>query len=111
MKKLLASLLLIVGLSLTPAHAETGMKLNTELNLSITTTSTQALPYDKFRRYLLILNRGTDSIYVKVNSVHTGTEGIIIPYGGNWEPVIAPINSIYIKAASGTQDVIVLHGD
>lgn len=75
-----------------------------------TVTSTQAVPGNGHRTYFIFQNKGTDSIFLKVDSVHIGTEGIEISAGGNYEPFVAPTNSIFIKAASGSQTFSIIEG-
>lgn len=77
---------------------------------SATTTSGLALAASPYRDYLIIVNNGATSIHVKTDSAHTGTEGVTIPAAGSWEPVKAPIGSIYIRSASGTDGVTLVEG-
>jgi hypothetical protein len=79
-------------------------------DIEVTSVSSQKLPRNLNRKYLLIVNKGTQIIYVKYDSAHTGTEGIPIPVGGNYEPWIAPTNAIFMRSASGSQNVQVTEG-
>lgn len=69
------------------------------------TTSAQALPADTYRRFLFIQNTGGTSVHIKFGSAHSGTEGIVLVAGAYVMFDKAPINSVYIKSASGTPTV------
>ncbi len=86
------------------------VNLSSMVSSSITATSTKVLDANPKRNYLLIQNRGTDGIYVKFGSAHSGTEGVVIPAGGNYEPIKPMRDSVYIKASTGTQSVTTLEG-
>lgn len=79
-------------------------------SITATTTSTQILPAKKTRNYLLIVNNGDDSVLVKMGSVHTSTEGVLIGPGGSWEPFTPPNGSIWIKSSATTSSVYILEG-
>lgn len=98
----------VLGLGASAA-AQTSIKSQTIV--SVTTASTKLLDENLHRRYLLIINRGSDSIYVKADSAQSTTEGVVIPAGGNWEPYVVPINGFYFKSASGTQTVSIVSGN
>lgn len=86
---------------------------NTRLSLttaSVTTSSGQVLVANPARKYLLIQNNGSASIYIKFDTTIAGTEGIVIPAGGSYEPIIAPMQAIYMKAVSGTNSVTIYEG-
>lgn len=109
MKKLLLALLFFAfqaqAISIQPF-----LDMKEPVAFSATTTSTQALTYNTYRRYLIIQNRGAASIYVKFGAVHSGTEGLEIVGGGNYEMLTPPFNSVWIVAASGTQSVVLYEG-
>lgn len=105
MKLLLTVLILFSGLA--GASIDT-VDIKTQTVVSATTTSTLALATNKDRRYLLIQNNGAVTVYVKFGSAHSGTEGVWIVAGGNYEPYKAPLESIYLKSASGTADVTII---
>ena len=70
-----------------------------------TITSTQLLPFNAKRQYLLIQNlggSGAPDIIVKIDSVQSSSEGIHIVAGGNYEPYLVPIGSVWIRSASST---------
>jgi hypothetical protein len=79
-------------------------------DVAVTTTSAQALAANQSRKYLLIQNKGTDSILVKFGSAHSASEGILISAGGYYEPFVAPIDAVFLKASSGTQTTVVVEG-
>lgn len=78
--------------------------------VSVTGTSTQFLPFNARRAYLLIQNNGSDYVILKIATVQSGTEGIIIAAGGNYEPIKAPQEAIFMMSNSGTQSVLVVEG-
>ena len=78
--------------------------------VTVTGTSTKFLSVNGKRRYLMIINKGTVTVYVKPDVAHSGTEGIAIPAGGSWEPPFVPINAFFFKAASGSQTVEIIEG-
>lgn len=104
---MLKSILLLLLLAL-PCSAQTVVQSQTEA--TATTTSASALGADQYRSYLLIQNKGSVTIYVKFGSASTGTEGIAIVSGGNYEPYAAPIGEIFIKSASSTSAVVLVSG-
>jgi len=99
---------LVFFFSVTAAAESAVFSVQTEL--SVTTTSSQALPKNQDRKYLLILNKGSANVIVKFGSAHSASEGVLVPAGGNYEPFVSPIDSVYLKAASGTQTVLVIEG-
>lgn len=78
--------------------------------ISVGTTSTKVSDLERQRKYLLIQNNGQADLYVKLDSAHTGTEGIRIIPGGYWEPINPPINSVYMKSGFGSINVTILEG-
>lgn len=103
MKKFLFLLLLIPFM----AHGFIGQRYSG----NATTTSAKVLNADLERKYLLIQNRGVDSIYLKIESAHSGTEGIVISAGGNYESEMPIYNEIWLKSASGSQPYEILTGN
>lgn len=84
--------------------------LQTYVGVTATTTAAQALPYQAGRKYLLIQNKGAVQVVLTWNGAGSGTEGIAIPAGGSWEPVVIPVNSLWVKSASSTADVGFTYG-
>lgn len=109
MKKILAVLAFLFVFFTKQSSAEV-FTANVQSTVTSTTTSTKFLDANNYRKFLLLINRGTSSVYVKMGSAHSATEGIIIPAGGNWEPTLIPVQSVYIKAAAGTNDVNIIEG-
>lgn len=79
--------------------------------VTATVTSTKVLDANSLRSYLIIQNTGSVSVIVKFNSVQSGTEGIVIPAGGNYEPILAPGGSVWLRSASSTAAVTLLQGN
>lgn len=67
-------------------------------------TTLQTLEGENMNRScMLIINKGASSIYVQIStSLQSGTDGILIPTLGNYEPLVTPINAIYMRPLSGT---------
>ena len=80
------------------------------VTVTVTSTSTQELAQDNLRAYLLIVNNGAVPVYVKFGSAQTGTEGVAIPAGGNYEPYHAPANSVWMDTASSTASCTIIQG-
>lgn len=91
--------------------APTAVDIKTQTVVTATTTSTVALAENKERRYLLIQNNGAVTVYVKFGAAHSGTEGVWIIAGGNYEPFQAPLESIYVKSASSTAAVTIIEAN
>lgn len=83
----------------------------TQTDVTVTATSTKFLEVNSSRTYLVIQNKGSVDVYFKVNSASTSTEGIKLPSGGAYEPIEAPINSIFLKTASSTATVTIIEGN
>lgn len=83
---------------------------NNQIKVSQTTVSTKVLNADNYRKYLLVINRGSSDVYLKIGSEHSSDEGVIISAGGNYEPSSVPVGSIYLKSASGTNTVNIVDG-
>ncbi len=77
---------------------------------SVTTASTKFLSANSKRTYLLIQNNGSTNVIVKFGSAQTGSEGIVIPAGGNYEMFKPSIDAVYMKSASSTDSVQLLEG-
>lgn len=74
--------------------------------------STQVLAQNTLRTYLIIQNTGSTIIIAKFGSTISGSnEGIQIPAGGNYEPIEAPANSLWLKALSGSPTYKVIQGN
>ncbi len=108
MKFILIFLILSLPFQALAVSDKTGLVNQT--SVSVTGTSTLILARNELRNYLLIQNVGTDTIIVKFNSAQSGSEGIQIPAGGNYEPGKVPVESVWIESAAGTQATTVLEG-
>lgn len=92
-----------------PAWADK-CSITTQTEFSATTASAVALAQDGARACLVIMNKGSTSVYIKFDSAHSGTEGILLVANGSWEAANVPINSVYIKSASSTDTVTIWSG-
>lgn len=73
---------------------------------AVTTTSGQIIPSNSLRVYLIMVNTGTNTVYVKAGAVQsTATDGIPILPGGNYEPFLAPANNIYADTSTGSSTI------
>jgi hypothetical protein len=75
--------------------------------VTATTTSTMVLSANTYRRYLIVQNRGDASVLIKFDSAHTGDEGLEIIATGNYELPTPPYNSVWVKAVTDTQDLVI----
>ena len=74
--------------------------------------SAQVLGQNNLRSYLIIQNTGATSIIVKLGStISSSNEGVQIPAGGNYEPIKAPANAVFLKALSGSPTYILIEGN
>mgnify|MGYP003657348207 CR=1 FL=1 len=118
MRSLLTALLLSLGITASAfAITDTNFRpanwglAGSWSTISVTTSSYVALAANPGRVYLLIQNNdtGSSTIRVKFNSAITGTEGVVITAGGNYEPMIPPTGSVHVQssAASGVTATII----
>ncbi len=96
-------------ISFSIAEAVTFLPL---VQTTATVTSTKVMAANGKRIYLLIVNTGAVAIVVKPSSTiqSSATDGITIPAGGNYEPIQAPTNDIWIRTASSTASITVVQG-
>jgi hypothetical protein len=79
--------------------------------VTATVTSTQVLAANNLRTYLIIMNQGSSvNVIVKFGSVQSAGEGVVIPPGGAYEPLLAPGNSVWLESASSTSAVTLIEG-
>ena len=107
MRFLILFIMLIPQFSLATTNTTGILTMST---LTATVTSTKALSRNEARVYLLIQNTGAQTIIVKFNSVQSALEGIQIPAGGNYEPLIAPKDAVYVETASATSGFTIMEG-
>lgn len=107
MKKIFLLVLLFPSL-LFAVTDSFSLNLQSETDIS---TATQVLAVNTKRNYLMIHNKGSESILIKFGSTISASEGLLLPAGGYYEPMKAPRTSVYIKATTGTQTVLVIEGN
>lgn len=100
----------LVILIMFPLHVFAAGSKHTSQELTASTTSTQVLDEHPGRCYMMVQNKGSESILVKTGSVHSGSEGVLIVAGGNWEPFSPPVGSVYIKSLATTSAITVISG-
>ncbi len=81
-----------------------------QIVVTATVTSTKFMDQNTNRNYLLIQNNGATNVTVTFGAAQTGSEGIIIPPGGSYEPIKAFWDAVYLKAASSTDAVVLIEG-
>lgn len=84
--------------------------IKTQVQVSLTTTSTQVLPANATRTYILIQNAGTSAVILKFNTTITASEGIEIPVGGSYSPRLVPKQAVWMKSTSGTNTINIIEG-
>ena len=104
--------LFLLFLLVSSTYAAQPIKYQTsqQLEITATTTSTSIIGQNLSRGYLLIVNKGTQDVFVKARTEHSSTEGVRIIPGGNWEPFVVPVDEMFIKSSSGSQSVSVIEG-
>jgi hypothetical protein len=110
--KMLLAFFLTVFFSMTSFAIQPGpsARVQSQTEASVTSTSAQVLAANPYRTYLLIVNKGTVTGYIKFNSASSSTEGIPIPANGVYEPLVAPTNAIFLKSSSTTGTMTVISG-
>lgn len=78
--------------------------------VTATTTSTKVLDKDEGRCAFFIQNKGSQDVWVKMVSAHSGSEGVLIVPGGNWSPESAPRDAVYVKSSASTSAIVVADG-
>lgn len=81
--------------------------------VTVTGTSTKFLDVNHNRVYLLIQNLDASAtLFVKLGSTISGSEGISIPAnGGSVEYAVSPESSLWMKSSSGSISVVVIEGN
>jgi hypothetical protein len=94
------------------ALALDNFKASAVKDIPVGTDSVQILAAKTSRKYLYIMNTGSQIVYVKPASLHAANEGVGIPItNGVWNPEIPPAEAIFAKSASGTQTLKVIEGE
>lgn len=101
---------LLVLISIFSMAAVEKFTVNVQSYLTATVTSAQILGTNNNRKYLLIQNTGAQSIILKFDTVQSASEGIVISAGGNYEPISAPTDPLFIRSASGTSTYTLIEG-
>lgn len=86
------------------------VSVNSMVSATATTASTLVSAADPYRNYLLIQNNGTDSVILTFGKASVSSIGIIVPAGGNYEPIKGITNSVYAQSVSGSQPLVILCG-
>lgn len=92
--------LIFLTLFMLPMAAKSQVMFGSPSLATVTSSPAQVLAQNANRGYLLIVNTGSNTLYVTFG---TGLgNGIPIPAAGNYEPNKAPANSIYLNSPSGS---------
>lgn len=100
----------LITLAFFSSAAMALVNFSSPLAVTATTTSAKALDINNKRKYLLIQNKGAVTVYVSV-ATQPASQGIQLAAGGSYEPNEAPINEIWVKAASSTADLVIIQGE
>ena len=104
-------ILMLILFILTASFAQAKTQVKPLVEITATSTASIGLSANHNRNYLLIQNLGPDDVYLKFISAPTGTDGIKIPLGGNYEAYEAPINAFYVITPSSTADLKIYEGE
>ena len=106
------SILIVLLLAFAPqSYAANNILFGAPVTVTVTNSSTQELAANPLRSYLIMVNNSaTVPVYVRFGHVQSGTEGVTIPPGGNYEPFEAPSNSVFMVTASSTASVTIIQG-
>lgn len=86
-------------------------KITSQFDVTTSTSSVSYLAANASRRCLILENKdGTNIVYVKFGSIHSGTEGAVVRANSRWEMIVPAIQSIYLKAGAGSPVVGILEG-
>jgi hypothetical protein len=114
MTRLLLALAIVSATLATVCHQREAsaeiISIKTQGELTATTTSQQVVGANMRRKYLLVQNKGSQDVYLKFETAPTGTQGILIPRGGNYESIDMPISPAFIKTNAGTSAVFWMEG-
>lgn len=70
-------------------------------------TVRQIAPQMLNRKYLLIQNNSGTNLFVGIGTEIDGTNGLLIPANGYYEPYTAPTNSIFVFSAVDSNGVFI----
>ncbi len=93
-----------------PAFAGGYAVFGTHTAASCTNTSTSMISADDKRNYILFVNLGSATVFLKAGSTISASEGIPVPAGGSYEPIKAFKDAVYCKSATGTQSLLIVTG-
>jgi hypothetical protein len=100
---------LIVYLFCLNAYAGNySVNIYSQKNVTAGITPTILIQANQVRQYLLIQSNG--SANVSVSFANCSNPGILIPPGGNYEPIKAEMDSICMSSVSAGQTVLVVEG-
>lgn len=103
-------LLIIFCLLISATALAEVCRIQTQQDFSASTVSIQARPESRSRKCLVYQNNGLSTVYIRYTSAHTGTENFTMASGSRWDPIIIPVNAIFIKSAAGVVPVTIIEG-
>lgn len=87
------------------------LMMGPQTEVEVTGTSTKFLNQNNLRAYLMVINTGSEAVYLKFGStIQTSTEGIPLPAGWFYENTEGPSNAVWLVTASSTSTVIYMEG-
>lgn len=110
MKSVLLVFLLTFSVQALGLSNQPYLDMKDPVDIQVATTSVMALAENTYRRYLIVQNLGSASVYIKFGSAHDATEGLVVVSGGNYELLTPPYNSVWLVSTAATQSVIVYEG-
>ena len=72
--------------------------------------STQVIPANSYRKYLLIHVRGPNDVFLSFSGVVDTSIGVKMAAGATWELPRIPINPLHMITESGNSSVIIIEG-
>lgn len=100
---------IIVFFAASPTFA-LSCRINAQTDVNATTVSVRILVASSDRKCVVIQNKGSSTVYIKFGSAHSSTEAMQLASGATWEPLVIPVNSVYLKSSAGVVTTTVLEG-
>lgn len=102
-------LALFLNIFISQAKAEI-ISIKNQGEITATTSVQQVIPANMRRKYFMLQNKGNRTVYLKFEISPTGTQGIEIAPGGNYESIDMPIGPAYIKTQNGSSACFYMEG-
>lgn len=99
-----------VPVGIAPARPTVRQTRAVNLAVTVGLAAIQILASNQKRSYLIIQNTSTSTIFVTFDRPSSFATGIQILPGGNYEPFVVPVNSVWAIANSANLPVVVIEG-